>query len=184
MLLAVLGIVIVWTSQSDSNEPGDVAAESVGEFCPLLDVAPLSELAPNEEERVDRSEPGADPPRFVCEVTLLGDEESSSFAVVTVITDVRVEDTLGAAREAYAGAIGFEESEGRSVSDTGTKADEAGFVTVSDTEELQQYRAHLRDSNAVGSVSLVVSGATIETDDARHFLITIGQETLAVMGSE
>lgn len=184
MLLVVLGVVIVWTSQSDSNEPGDIAADSVDDFCSLIDVTVLADVAPDEEERVDNSRPNTNPPRFVCEVTLLGGDESSNYTVATVIVDVRVEETLGAAREAYSGAVDFEESEGRSVADTGTKADEAGLVTVSDTDDLQQYRAHLRDSNAVGSVSLVVSGAFIDLDQARHMLITLGEETLAVMGSE
>lgn len=184
VLLAVLGIVIVWTSQSDSNEPGDVAADSVNDFCSLVDVSSLSELALVEDERVDNGDPDATPPRFICEITLMSDEETGNYTVVTLIVDVRVEASLGAAREAYAGAIDFEESEGRSVSETGTTGDEAAFVTVAQTDETQQYRVHLRDSNAVGFVSLVVSGAVMEADDARHVLITVGQGTLAVMGSE
>jgi len=184
VFLAVIGGIIIFTSQSDTNEAGDISAENIGDFCQLVDTAPAAEFAPVEDERLDRSKPDASPPRFICEVKLLGDEESSHYLLLTVTTDVRVENTIGAAREAYAGAIDYEESQGNTVADTGTKVDEAGFVTVSETADLQEYRAHLRSSNAVGSVSIVVSGPAMPVEDIRHILVTVGQETLAVMGSE
>lgn len=184
VFLAAIGGIIIWTSQSDTNDPGVVSAEKVGDFCQLVDTSAAAEFAPVEDERLDRSKPEANPPRFICEVKMSADEESSHYLLLTITTDVRVESTIGAAREAYAGAIDYEESEGNPVSETGTKADEAGFVTVSQSADLQEYRAHLRSSNAVGSVSIVVSGPAMAVEDIRHILVTVGQETLAVMGSE
>ncbi|TWJ07642.1 hypothetical protein LX16_5128 [Stackebrandtia albiflava] len=179
-----VGAVIVWTAQSDSAEPGDIDAAAVGDFCGLVDVRPLVQLTPVEEGREDRSSPEADPPRFGCEVKLLGHEEATRYLAVTLLVDVRVEADIGDAREAYAGAVDFEESEGLTVSGLETAADEAGFVVVVESPEVREYRAHVRDSNGVASVSLVITGDGLGAAEARDLLPAIAQGTLDVMGSE
>jgi hypothetical protein len=184
VLLVGVGAVIVWTSQSDSTDPGRFAAADVTDFCASVVTEPLAELTPTEDGRTDRSDPGATPPRFVCEITLLADEESERYLAITLVTDVRVEETVGDAREAYAGAVDFEESAGRSVEAVSGGEDDAGFVVVGETPELREYRAHLRDSNAMASVSVVVTGEGVTVDQARDALVTIGQSTLDVMGSK
>ena len=183
MVLAVIGAVIVWFTDSNVDDPGIVRASGVESLCDELDVGSFDEWELAETAREPAMSESAGIPRGTCEITLVAGEDTTDYVAVTLRTDARVQETVKDAVDAYEGVVDYERSNGRTLSGLET-GDESGLVTVIEESEQQQYHVHIRDSNALLSVSMVITGTVIPPEQARDALITFAAAAVDVMRSE
>jgi hypothetical protein len=184
VLLTVVGVGIVWTSDSRADDPGSFRSGTVGDLCEKIDVSALEKLTPQEDGRKGDAKPKGKPPLFSCEVRLLADKDAGGYLAVTLDVEARVLASVKDAEDAFAGAVDYEKSKGRKVADPKFSDGQAAAVTVSDADDQHECRVHVRSSNAVLSVTMFVTGAGLDCGDGADILLDVGAATLDVMGSE
>ena len=182
-LLTVVGFVIVWVSDS-SEDPGKFRASSVGKICDAIDTAPFDDVAPKEEDRSDSSEPKAELPLFACDIRMVSEEDAGEYTAITLNAKARIAPSVSAAEDAYAGAVSYEADKGRSVSKNTHGDTRSADVIMAESAQERHCRVHVQSSNAVLSLTLVVSGDTIACEEANGLLHKVSSATLDVMGSE
>lgn len=186
--LALIGGVIAWTTGFDFSGD-DYDAEAIGELCDSIDAEAVLEIDGPELEEEGRSgeaEVADASTRLTCEVRFVtADEDASDYLAVTVDATAHVAKTVNRASETFAGAVDHEESEGRDVQSLEAE-DEAVMVAMPEPEgsDPRQYRSHVRSSNAVMSVTLIVSGSGWNVESAQTLPADVAESTLDVMRSE
>ncbi|MGH8793993.1 MAG: hypothetical protein ACRDXX_15275 [Stackebrandtia sp.] len=188
--LALVGTVVIFATGGDFGRGGDFDGEAIGDLCESVDVSALEDLekpALAEDERSGDSESDDSLAEFSCEVRLLAEEkeESSDYLAVTVRVKAQIAKTVNRAEDVFAGAVDYEESEGRKV-DAADVGDDS--VTAADPEQesadQREYRSHVRSSNAVVSVTMIVSSSAMDAEVAGAVPPDVAESTLEVMRSE
>lgn len=184
LLLAGIGFGIVWTTDSDSAEPGDIEAKRIKDLCELVDVKDFEKYSVTEDDRKSKADKKANPAKFTCELRLTSQKEAAAYQAITLNLDARVSPTIGDAQKAFSGAVEFEKSRGYRVDTEAKAADEAAVVAEANTDP-QECRAHIRSSNAVLSAVLTVSGSQLSCPkEGVDLLLETGASMLDVMRSE
>lgn len=184
LLLGAVGFGIVWTSDSQTSEPGKFRADRVKDLCDAVDVKSFKKFAANEEDRTSDADRKDNPAKFTCEVVLTSKKGSASYQAITLSVEARVAATIGDAERTFAGAVDFERSRGYTVKTGAEAGDEAAVVPKANTDP-QECRAHIRSSNAVLSAEMTVSGSRLScADEGVDLLLETGTSTLDVMRSE
>ncbi|ADD45115.1 hypothetical protein [Stackebrandtia nassauensis] len=183
LLLAAVGFGIVWTTDSQTSEPGKFKADRVKDLCDAVNAEGIQKFAPKEDDRQSDSDKKQNPAKFTCELRFTSGEESTSYQAITLSVDARVAATVGDAEKAFEGVVDYEKSRGFAV-DKSSEGDQAAVVPKANTDP-QECRAHIRSSNAVLSAELTVSGSQLScAKEGVELLLETGTSTLDVMRSE
>ncbi|HIV58559.1 MAG TPA: hypothetical protein H9902_11465 [Candidatus Stackebrandtia faecavium] len=152
-------------------------------MCDAVDTAPFEELTPEEETRNDSSEPDADLPLFACEIRMVSEEDAGNYTAISLNAKARIASTVSAAEDAYAGAVSYETEKGRDIAKDSEGGKRSTDVIMADSEQERHCRIHVQSSNAVLSLTLVVSGDTVDCKEANGLLHKVSNATLDAMGS-
>lgn len=186
VLLILVGVGIVWTSDSSADDPGVYRPGQVDDLCAVIDVSALAELTPTVDSQEAESQDEENLSVFGCQMRLLAeqDDDTGDYLAVTLDAKARIGTDVAVAEDAFAGAVDYERSRGRSIDEPAGSGDEAAFVTVPPDGDQQECRVHVRHSNAVLSVTMFVTGAGLDCAESDDVLLGLTTSTLDVIRSE
>ncbi|HZE42057.1 MAG TPA: hypothetical protein VE172_24945 [Stackebrandtia sp.] len=185
VLLAVAGVVVWWMSTNHGGETGKYHASRVKNFCKSVDTKAFKKLTPKEDKRDATSDVKQDPAVFTCSVPMASGDGSTDYLTVTLNAEARVASDVDDATEIFTSQLDAEKAKGYKVSKSKQTGDAAATVMVAPHASPQVCRSHVRASNAVLSLTVLISGKGLSCEsDAPKLLLDVSQSTLDVMGSE